>query len=150
MTRQRGVNRVIMGVWDLDAGMEFYSDLLQADFTESLGGEAASFGVRVAINFEAGVEIIAPLAGRDSELVTMLESRGEGIMGVVFAVPDADASRTAAATHGIDTTYSLDFDQPTIDARHGPGLFTRFYEHFLAASPPLSGTTIVGEFDSPD
>ncbi len=150
MARQRGVNRVVMGVWDLDAGMRFFGELLQTSFVESLGGEAADFGVRVAINFDAGVELVAPLPDRESQLRTTLEERGEGVIGVVFAVPDADASRDTAAANGIDTYYTLDYDQATIDARHGPGRFTRFYEHFLASEAPLSGTTLVGEFDTPD
>ncbi len=148
MGRERGVNRVIMGVWDLDAGMQFYGDLLQTTFTEALGGEAASFGVRVSINLEAGVELVSPIEGRESDLRATLEQRGEGPIGVVFAVHDADASRDAAATHGIGTTYTLDYDEATIADRYGPGSFTRFYEHFLEAKPPLNGTTLLGEFDT--
>lgn len=148
MAVERGVNRVIMGVWDLDAGMAFYSDLLQTTFIEALGGEAADFGVRVSINLPAGVELVAPIDGRESGVRSTLEERGEGIIGVVFAVPDADASRDAAAKHGIGTTYSLDYDEATIADRYGPGSFTRFYEHFLEAKPPLSGTTLLGQFES--
>ncbi len=147
MGRERGVNRVIMGVWDLDAGMAFYGDLLQTTFTEALGGEAASFGVRVSINLEAGVELVAPIDGKESGVRTALEARGEGPLGVVFAVPDADASRDAAAAHGIGTTYTLDYDEATIADRYGPDSFTRFYEHFLETKPPLGGTTLLGEFD---
>ena len=127
--------------------MAFYGDLLQTTFVEALGGEAASFGVRVSINFEAGVELVAPIDGRESGVRSTLEERGEGIMGVVFAVPDADASRDAAKAHGIDTTYSLDYDADTIADRYGVGSFTRFYEHFLEAKPPLSGTTLIGQFE---
>lgn len=149
MGRQQGINRVVIGVWDLDAGMGFYSELLQTTFVESVGGEAASFGVRVAMNFDAGVELVAPLPGRESQLRLTMEERGEGVVGVVFAVPDADASRQAATSHGIGTYHSLDYSQAEIDERHGPNRFTRFYEHFLEAVPPLSGITLVGEFDEP-
>ncbi len=144
--RERGVNRVVMGVWDLEAGMAFYADLLQTTFTEAVGGEAASFGVRVAINFEAGVELVAPIEGQPSALRTTLETHGEGPIGVVFAVPNADAAKAAAERHGIATTYTLDYDQAMIDQRYD-GQFTRFYEHFLEDKAPLRGSTLIGEFD---
>lgn len=144
--KQRGINRVIMSCWDLDVGIAFYGDTLGATFYESVGGEAASFGVRAAMSWDAGIELVAPLPGRDSDVKTRLENDGEGIIGVVFAVADADASKAAFAERGIGTYYSLDYDQEIIDARL-EGRFTQFKEHFLEAAAPLSGTVLIGEFE---
>lgn len=134
-----------MAVWDLEKGMAFYRDLLGATFSQSDGTEAAKFGVQVAMAFDAGIELVAPLPDVDSHIRTWLTENGEGITGVVFAVPDADAARDAAAAHGCPTYYSLDYDQIQID-KDLAGYFTQYKEHFITAAEPLSGTVLLGEF----
>lgn len=148
-TRQRGVNRVVMRVWDLEAGKVFYRELLGAEFFDADPADTEPFGVQVAMSFEAGVELVAPAGDGPSHIRTRLEEAGEGIEGVVFAVPDADAARDAAAAAGIATFHTLDYSPAEIDEKL-QGRFTRYYEHFLTAAPPLSGTVLVGEFDEAD
>lgn len=143
--RQRGINRVVIGCWDLDAAVAFYSKLLGAEFIAAHGEEAASFGVRVAFSWDAGIELVAPLPDRESALRTTLEERGEGLVGVVFAVADADASRAAAAELGMETYYSLDYDQATIDTKL-QGRYSVYKQHFITPIPPLNGTVLLGEF----
>ncbi|MEM7286822.1 MAG: VOC family protein [Actinomycetota bacterium] len=142
----RGINRVVVAVWDLDAGMRFFEELLGAEFApESDDGQAASFGVRVAMAWEAGVELVAPIPDVASAIRDELEANGEGVKGVVFAVADADVAGERAASLGLPTYYSLDFDQETID-RKCEGRFTTFKEHFVTASAPLDGTVLLGQF----
>lgn len=144
----RGINRIVVAVWDLEEGKAFFERLLGAEFApENDDGQAASFGVRVTMAWEAGIELVAPLPDAASAIRTELEEHGEGIKGVVFAVADADAAGAAADELGMPTYYSLDFDQATIDAKC-EGRFTRFKEHFLSVRAPLSGTVLVGEFVS--
>lgn len=143
---QRGVNRVVVAVWDFEAGQRFYEQLLGARFEpENDDGEAAAFGVRVAMAWDAGIELVSPIPGVPSPIRTEMERNGEGLKGVVFAVPDADAALERARELGLDAYYSLDYSQEQID-RKCAARFTRYKEHFLAVRPPLSGTVLVGEF----
>ena len=144
--KQRGINRVVVAVWDFDAGKAFYEKLLGTTFApENDDGEAAAFGVRVAMAWEAGVELVSPLPGVDSPIRADLEANGEGLKGVVFAVDDADASMAAARDLGLDHYYFLDYTAEQIDAKC-QGRFDRYKEYFVATQAPLSGTVLLGEF----
>ncbi|NNE72500.1 MAG: hypothetical protein HKN26_02450 [Acidimicrobiales bacterium] len=143
--KQRGINRIVVGVWDFEAGKRFYGDLLDATWQINPEGDAEAWGVQVAMAFDAGIELVSPIEGKDSAARTTMEANGEGILGVVFAVEDADASLAAANEAGIDAFFTLDYSQDEID-RKLAGKFTRYYEHFLAAKPPLSGSVLLGEF----
>ncbi len=148
-SRQRGINRVIMAVWDLESGRRFYEKFLGATFHHANREEAATFGVEIVMSWDGGVELVAPIEGRDSHIRSWLEEHGEGVVGVVFAVADADASRDAALETGVGSFHTLDYDQSQID-EHLQGRFSRYYEHFLMSAGPLgSGTYLVGEFDQP-
>lgn len=147
--RQRGVNRVVMAVRDLDAGRRFYESLLGATFHPADERAAEEFGVEILMSWDAGVELVAPIEGRCSHVEKWIDEHGEGFAGVVFAVADADESRDAAAVLGVASFHTLDYDQDQIDA-HLQGRFSRHYEHFLAADGPLGrGTVLIGEFDTP-
>lgn len=147
--KQRGINRVTMAVWDLEKGKAFYEKLLGATFFPAHDEEAASFGVQVAMAWDAGIELVAPLGDKPSFVRTKLEESGEGLMGVVFAVEDVDASRDAAVELGVKIFHTLDYDQETID-RFLQGRFNKYKEYFLAAGGPLSGGCLIGEFIEPD
>jgi hypothetical protein len=78
-----------------------------------------------------------------------LEERGEGLMGVVFAVEDVDASKAAAEELGVRIVGALDYEQATID-EWLQGRFNKYKEYFLAADGPLSPGMLIGEFiDAP-
>lgn len=144
--RQRGINRVVVAVWDFEAGQRFYERLLGARFEpENDDGEAAAFGVRVAMAWDAGIELVSPIPGVPSPIRTEMERNGEGLKGVVFAVDDADEAMASARELGLEAYYSLDYTQEQID-RKCAGRFTRYKEHFVATQPPLSDTVLLGEF----
>jgi catechol 2,3-dioxygenase-like lactoylglutathione lyase family enzyme len=151
VTRQRGVNRVVMAVRDLDAGREFYEKLLGCTFHHGNDEEAASFGVRMIFSWDAGIELVAPIEGQGSYIESILDERGEGIIGVVWAVADADASKAAGAELGVSTFHTLDYSQEQIDSDL-QGRFRRYYEHFMAGPKTPLGTAsvLVGEFDLPE
>ena len=149
--RQRGVNRVVMAVNDLEAGREFYEKLLGCTFHHGNDEEAATFGVRMLFSWDGGIELVAPISGQGSYVETILEERGEGIIGVVWAVADADASKAAGAGLGVTTFHTLDYSKDQIDSDL-QGRFTRYYEHFMAGpkTPLGNASVLVGEFDSPE
>ena len=149
--REQGVNRVVMLVRDLDAGRAFYEKLLGCTFRAVNDEEAAAFGVRTVFSWDGGIELVAPLEGKESHLEKILAEKGEGLIGVVWAVADADASKAAADQLGVSSYYSLDYDQDQID-RDLQGRFTRYYQHFLSGTdtPLGSATVLVGEYDHDD
>jgi methylmalonyl-CoA/ethylmalonyl-CoA epimerase len=144
--KQRGVNRVVMAVWDFEAGKQFYERLLGAEF-ESIddGGESAAFGVQVAMAWEAGVELVSPLPDTESMLRKEMERNGEGLKGVVFAVDNCDDRMDAAREMGLSHYYFLDYDEADLTKRFGDR-YTQYKEYFIAAKAPLSGTILIGDF----
>lgn len=148
--RQRGVNRVVMAVRDIEEGREFYEKLLGCEFHPGNDEEAAAFGVRILFSWDGGIELVAPIEGRDSHINKILDEHGEGMIGVVWAVEDADASKAAGEELGMSTFYTLDYSQSQID-RDLQGRFSRYYEHFMSGrgTPLGNASVLVGEFDPP-
>lgn len=140
---------MVMAVRDLDAGRRFYEQLLGCTFHPADEAEAAAFGVRILMSWDGGIELVAPIEGAASHIEKILDARGEGLVGVVWAVPDADASKAAAEQLGHPSFFTLDYDQAKIDETL-QGRFSRYYEHFLAGGGPLGDLQVlVGEFDPP-
>ena len=87
----RGVDRVVIAVHNLEKSKRQYSELLGATFMDA-DWTGEPFGINVAISWDAGIELCAPMAGReeDSAVSQFLARRGEGILTVCFGVDDAD------------------------------------------------------------
>lgn len=127
----QGVNRVMIAVHDLEAAKQRYRDLLSANFEDAhWTGEA--FGIAVSIAWDAGIELCAPLPGRekDSAVSAFLQHRGEGVMNVFFAVEDVSSAAQRATALGIQTVHALNYTRDEIAAHLG-GQFTRYEECFL-------------------
>lgn len=130
----KGVNRIMIAVRDLEAAKTKYRDLLGATFVDAhWTGEP--FGIAVSIAWDAGIELCAPLPGReDSSAVSgFLAARGEGVMNVFFNVTDGEAAMERAIQNGYASVHSLDYTQAEID-QHLGGLFQRYQEHNLDTS----------------
>jgi methylmalonyl-CoA/ethylmalonyl-CoA epimerase len=130
----RGVNRVVIAVRNLEQSKKLYADMLGATFQDAhWTGEP--FGIHVAISWDAGIELCAPMPGRenDSAVSQFLAQRGEGIMNVYFGVDDADAAKAQASAAGFSTIHALDYTQDEID-QHLGGLFSRYQEFVLASA----------------
>lgn len=127
----RGVNRVMIAVHDLEKAKRLYSDLLGATFMDA-NWTGEPFGISVSIAWDAGIELCAPLPGRenDSAVSQFLAHRGEGVMNVFFGVDDGDAAMARANTHGFGSVHALDYSQEEIDL-HLCGLFSRYQEFTL-------------------
>lgn len=127
----RGVNRVMIAVHDIEKAKQQYSDLLGATFVDA-DWTGEPFGISVSIAWDAGIELCAPLPGRekDSAVSQFLAHRGEGIMNVFFGVDDGDAAFDRASTLGYECVNALDYTQDQIDQYLG-GLFSRYQEFTL-------------------
>ena len=144
--KQKGVNRIVIGVWDFEKGKDYFERLLGAEFApENTDGEAAAFGVRVAMAWESGIELISPIPGIESHVRDEMEKNGEGIKGIVFAVDDADEAISQGKELGLLAYYDLDYDQEQINTKC-QGRFSQYKEYFIAASDPLNTIVLLGEF----
>ncbi len=129
----RGINRVVIAVRNLELSKKLYADMLGATFQDAhWTGEP--YGLHVSISWDAGIELCAPMPGRenDSAVSRFLAKRGEGIMNVYFGFDDADAAKAKAAAAGFPSIHSLDYTQDEID-QHLGGLFSRYQEFVLAS-----------------
>ena len=144
--KQKGINRIVIGVWDFEKGKDYFERLLGAEFApENTDGEAAAFGVRVAMAWESGIELISPIPGIESHVRDEMEKNGEGITGIVFAVDDAEEAISQGKELGLLPYYDLDYDQEQINTKC-QGRFSQYKEYFIAASDPLNTTVLLGEF----
>ena len=144
--KQKGINRIVVGVWDFEEGKEYFEKLLGAEFApENSDGEAASFGVRVAMAWDAGIELVSPLPDTPSQIRADMEKTGEGVKAIVFAVEDASGSMEEGKSLGMEPYYSLDYSMKQIDEKC-EGRFDTYKEFFIAASDPLNTTILLGEF----
>lgn len=129
----KGINRVVIAVRNLEQSKQLYIDMLGATFHDA-HWTGKPFGIQVAIAWDAGIELCAPMSGRehDSAVSQFLAQKGEGIMNVYFGVTDADAAMARAAASGYSLIHGLDYRQDEID-QHLGGLFCRYQEFVLAS-----------------
>ena len=145
--KPQGVNRVTIAVKDLEKGMDFYAKLLGATFHEATADDVVTLGIRVAMSWDAGIELVSPMPERESFVTEFIEQRGEGLMGVVFAVDDVEEAYKAAQALGVGVWYTVDYDQEEID-RHLQGRFTKYKEYMLEAETSYGVGPVIGEFKS--
>lgn len=143
----RGVNRVMIAVHDIEKAKQQYSDLLGATFMD-VDWTGAPFGINVAIAWDAGIELCAPMPGRekDSAVSQFLSQRGEGVMNVFFGVDDGTAAHHRASKEGYDCVHSLDYSQEEIDAHLG-GLFKKYQEFTLNSTERCGFTITLAQID---
>jgi methylmalonyl-CoA/ethylmalonyl-CoA epimerase len=130
----RGINRIIVAVRDLEKSKRYYSELLGASFNDA-NWTGENYGINVAISWDAGIELCAPMKGRenDSAVSQFLNTKGEGVLNVVFNYDDARKALSNAKSMGVQCLHSLDYTQEEIDA-HLHALFSKYEEHVLNTS----------------
>lgn len=143
--RPKGVNRVVIAVKDLDGAMATYSRLLGATFHDASAG-AEPFGVRVAMSWDAGIELCSPLPGRNSYIEQIIEKQGEGLVGVVCCVDDVEEARSRAREMGVPVLATIDYDQKTIDEQL-QGRFKKYKEYMLGADQLCGVGVIIGQIE---
>jgi len=141
-----GVNRVTIAVRDIKKAVDVYSKLLNANFFY-VTDTAEQYGIDAALSWDAGIELCAPLPGKQSDISDFIEKRGEGLMSVYFAVDDIDEARVRAVELGAGIKATLEFDEETVD-KHFQARFKDFREHLLANQEATCGArVIVGQFN---
>lgn len=143
----RGVNRIMIAVRDLEQGKALYRDMLGATF-EDAHWTGEPFGILVSIAWDAGIEICAPMPGRevDSAVSAFLAHRGEGIITVFFGVDDSETAVARAARAGFASVHALDYTQDEIDT-HLSGYFTRYQENMLDSAERCGFTVALARLD---
>jgi methylmalonyl-CoA/ethylmalonyl-CoA epimerase len=143
----RGVNRVLIAVHDMEKSKQQYNELLGATFVDA-DWTGEPFGISVSIAWDAGIELCAPLPGRekDSAVSQFLAHRGEGIMNVFFGVDDGDAAFERASAQGFNCVNALDYKQEEID-QHLGGFFNRYQEFTLDSSARCGFTVTLARID---
>jgi len=143
----RGVNRIVVAVNNLEMSKKIYSEALGATFHEA-NWTGEPFGIEVAISWDAGIELCAPIPGRedDSVVSSFLAENGEGVINVIFGVSDAGAARNKAEISGLPPFHSVNYSQEEID-EHLEGLFTKYEEHFLNSSEKCGFSITVAQID---
>ena len=130
----RGIDRIVIAVRNLEQAKKLYTDMLGATFSDAhWTGEP--FGIHVSIAWDVGIELCAPMPGReqDSAVSQFLAQKGEGIMNVYFSVDDADAAMARASASGYSAIHALDYSQDEID-QHLEGRFCRYQEFNLSSA----------------
>lgn len=143
-----GVNRIMIAVRDLEGAKKKYRDLLGATFLDAhWTGEP--FGISVSIAWDAGIELCAPLSGREesSAISGFLATHGEGVMCVFFNVSDGEAAMDRANRYGYNSVHSLDYTQAEID-QHLGGLFQRYQEFNLATGESCGFTVSLARIEA--
>lgn len=104
-----GIDRLVIGVKDMDRALGFFRDVLGVSFTE-LGGDAPKVaGCRLAISLDKRLELISPVAEPlqatnppdPLELKRRLENADAVLYALIFKVGDMDAAIANAARHGV-------------------------------------------------
>ena len=137
----------MIAVHDLEQAKRQYHDLLGATFMDA-DWTGEPFGISVAIAWDAGIELCAPMLGRekDSAISQFLAQRGEGVMNVFFGVDDGNAAMERAAAQNYDCVNALDYTQAEID-QHLGGLFARYQEFTLNSGPRCGFAITLAQID---
>ncbi len=143
--KPQGVNRIVIAVKDLEKSSQFYSNLLGATFHDA-NGTGEPLGLNVAISWDAGIELCAPMPNCDSFLEQHIEQNGEGIMAVVFGVDDADQGRDRAEGAGINVIVPIDYSQEEID-QYLEGMFKRYKEYVLDTQETCGFSMMLGQIE---
>ncbi|GAY22198.1 VOC family protein [Sphingobium fuliginis] len=91
---------IIVRPENLDAYVEKFSKLLGVTFADSIHAEDA--GVRAALSWDSGLEIVAPLRP-EGRYYERLQRFGEGCTVLVFGVENIDDAAARANGMGIET-----------------------------------------------
>ena len=143
----RGINRIVVAVNNLEEAKKTYSEAFGATFRQAnWTGEA--FGIEVAISWDAGIELCAPIKGCEdtSAVSAFLANNGEGVMSVILGVEDALKAKHKAESAGVLAFHSVDYTQEEINS-HLDGMFEKYQEFFLNSTSQFGFSIAVAQID---
>lgn len=108
----QGIDRLVIGVRDMDKALALFGGVFGAKFTEITGPAAAIAGVRLAISLDQCLELISPVGEPQVvtnppdplELRRRLDKTEAVLYAIVFKVPNLDSALADAARHGVVMT----------------------------------------------
>jgi hypothetical protein len=115
-----GIDRVVIGVRDMDKAVEFFSRLFETKFIELKGPGIEALGERASISLDAQMELISPVGPLTNNtppfvkrLAMLLEDREAVLASLSFRAKDtakieADAKREGIRIDGTIETKELD------------------------------------------
>ena len=109
----------MIAVHDIEKAKRQYRDLLGATFVDA-DWTGESWGISVSIAWDAGIELCAPLPGREKD----------SAVSQFFGFDDGDRAMERATAEGYGCVNALDYTQEEID-QHLGGLFNRYQEFTL-------------------
>lgn len=108
-----GIDRLVIGVKDMDRALSFFSAVMGVKFVELKGLAPDMSGCRVAISLDKRLELISPVAEKLPDmnppdpigLARRLEQQGDGLLyALVLRVKDLDQAVANAERHGVRLT----------------------------------------------
>lgn len=108
-----GIDRVVIGVKDMDGALGFFSRVLGVEMTEMRGDSARASGCRIAVSLDKKLELISPVGPFTARHASMnppdplalarrLEAEGAGILyALIFKVKDLDEAIAQAERHKV-------------------------------------------------
>ncbi|MGB8363785.1 MAG: hypothetical protein ACLQUZ_17455 [Rhizomicrobium sp.] len=108
--------------------------------------ERGDMGFVMYLNWEAGLEVVAPLTERtefNQALYDRLESHGEGLLGIVFGVENLEKHKEKLEAKGLQIGPLMD-DLPTSPWHHKIVLRER------AAPEVINSWVVLGQIDYQD
>jgi catechol 2,3-dioxygenase-like lactoylglutathione lyase family enzyme len=109
-----GIDRLVIGVKDMDRALGLFKNAFGLEFTEVVGAAPEIAGCRLALSFDKQLELISPVAPPKQEtnppdpleLKRRLDaSKGDAVLyAIIYKVKDFDAAVAHAAAHGVRVT----------------------------------------------
>lgn len=105
-----GVDRIVIGVKNMDKALEFFSDVLGVNMTEIKGALPDMSGLRLAVSLDTKLELISPVAAPVVDtnppdpftLARRLDQEGDGILyALVFKVRNLEHALANAERNGV-------------------------------------------------
>jgi 4-hydroxyphenylpyruvate dioxygenase-like putative hemolysin len=105
------IDHVAVCVWpeNLTSAVARFTELLDLEFEGPF--ELTEAGLRVYIDWDAGIEVVAPTNADKpwaAQRLRFLEEKGEGVYRVVFGVADLPAALRRASAAGFETMAPMD------------------------------------------
>jgi 4-hydroxyphenylpyruvate dioxygenase-like putative hemolysin len=148
--KSMGVNRVVIAVEDLDGAVSLYSRLFNTSFREGDGAMDASYGIRAAVSWDAGIEIVSPLPESDAHMgqavAQFLKKNGAGVYSVVFSVDNVDEAYSRATEMGIRVSGKFELDKEQI-GRFLDDKFKKFKQYSLSAADTCGVQIVMGQIE---
>lgn len=150
----RGIDRVMIGVRDLDAARSFFSELLGVEFVELTGPTVRALEQRAAISLKGAIELISPVTPLSDaapeymqELAAALKERDLVMMGFSYLVDRVDRVEEEFKARNLDfmvfETAEFDgqmswsgYQELFLDKKHSHGLALAFSQYHLAEKTP--------------